>query len=94
MAGLDGETTQKGRGACTYVGKPKVATGTPGCDSGRGVKIGWGVWKDYLPSSVFTLSLSFFFLKRWGFRSLLTPEQLITIHMSHTPHIIRVRKQN
>lgn len=29
-----------------------------------------------------------------GFRSLLTPERLITIHMSHTPHIIRVRKQN
>lgn len=84
MAGLDGETTQKGRGACTYVGKPKVATGTPGCDSGRGVKIGWSVWKDYLPSSVFTLSLSLFFFKEVGVS--LSAHPRATNYNSHVTH--------
>lgn len=72
------------------------------CEKTKGgdweVQIGRGIWKDYSPSSVFFflpfLVLSFFGVGRWGFRSLLTPERLITIHMSHTPHIIRVRKQN
>jgi len=40
----------------------------------------------------FSPFLVLFLFGRWGFRSLLTPERLITIHMSHTPHIIRVRE--
>lgn len=52
------------------------------------VKTGWGI----IHPPVFFLVL--IFLGRWGFRSPLTPERLITIHMSHAPHIIRVRKQN
>lgn len=51
-----------------------------------GGKFGWGI---ICPPVFFSP-----FFGVGGFRSLLTPERLITIHMSHTPHIIRVRKQN
>lgn len=76
--------------AYTYVRKPKVVIGRFKLDGVFGKIIRPPVFFFFLPFLV----LSFFGVGRWGFRSLLTPERLITIHMSHTPHIIRVRKQN
>lgn len=52
-----------------------------------------GVFGKIIRPPVFFSPLFFGSFLFWGgFRSLLTPERLITIHMSHTPHIIRVRE--
>lgn len=47
--------------AYTYVRKSKAVTAAQGGD--WGVKIGWGIWKDYSPSSVSSFFGSFSFLE-------------------------------
>lgn len=54
--------------------KSKVATGAKGGDWGReGVEIGWGIWKDCSPCSVFSFFGSFFRRGDEGF-SLRSPQ--------------------